>query len=57
MSNAQQTGSVVGQSDKTSDLVQASLDTVYASLGTSPKGLGASQAAQRIETCGRNELL
>jgi hypothetical protein len=38
-----------GQSDSTSDLEKASLETVYATLGTSPEGLVSSEARQRLE--------
>jgi H+-transporting ATPase len=46
-----------GQSDSTSDLEKASLETVYATLGTSPEGLVSSEARQRLEKYGRNELV
>jgi H+-transporting ATPase len=57
MSETHQNAPVGGPSDATGDLEQASLDTVYATLGTSPKGLGTSEAKQRLEKYGRNELL
>ena len=38
------------------DLEKASLDTVYAQLGTSPEGLTSSEAKTRLEQYGRNEL-
>jgi len=40
----------------TDDLERASLDEVYASLGTSPSGLTSADAKTRIEKYGRNEL-
>ena len=46
-----------GQSDSTSDLEKASLETVYATLGTSPEGLASGEARQRLEKYGRNELV
>jgi magnesium-transporting ATPase (P-type) len=38
-------------------LEKASLETVYASLSTSPKGLTSADAKQRTEQYGRNELV
>jgi len=40
----------------TDDLEKAGLDTVYAKLGTSAKGLTLGEAQQRIGKYGRNEL-
>ena len=45
MSDVQQKPSTLGKSDPTKDLEKASLDTVYATLGTSPKGLTSGEAA------------
>ena len=57
MNGADQTPSTGAQSDSTNDLEKASLDTVYAALGTSPKGLASSEVKQRLEKYGRNELV
>jgi hypothetical protein len=57
MSEADQKPPTGGQSDSTDDLEKASLDTVYASLSTSPKGLTSADAKQRIDQYGRNELV
>ncbi len=57
MNNTYQKPSKDRQSDSASDLEKASLDTVYATLGTSPKGLVSSEAKQRLEKYGRNELV
>jgi H+-transporting ATPase len=57
MSEADQKPPTGGQSDSTNDLEKASLDTVYASLSTSPKGLTSADAKQRIDQYGRNELV
>ncbi|CAA6676934.1 MULTISPECIES: plasma-membrane proton-efflux P-type ATPase [unclassified Lentimonas] len=39
------------------DLEKVSLDTLYQTLGSSPKGLSSSDAKARLETYGRNELV
>jgi H+-transporting ATPase len=39
------------------DLEKADLDTVYKTLGTSPKGLASAEAKARIDKYGRNELV
>jgi H+-transporting ATPase len=57
MSNADQAPPEGGSPDAAGDLEKASLDTVYETLGTSAKGLGSSEAAQRLEKYGRNELV
>ena len=41
----------------TDDLEKVSLDTVYADLATSAKGLTSAEAKRRIEKYGRNELV
>ena len=46
-----------GNTAPSNDLEKASLDTVYASLNSSPKGLTSADAKQRIEQYGRNELV
>jgi len=45
------------QSDPTSDLEKASIEAVYATLGTSSEGLTSSEAQQRLEQYGPNELV
>ncbi len=57
MTEAQQQPPMEVQPDSTNDLEKASLDTVFATLGTSAEGLTSSEAKQRLEKYGRNELV
>jgi hypothetical protein len=57
MSATDQNPAPPGNGDSSEDLEKASLDTVYASLSTSAKGLTSAEAKQRIEQYGRNELV
>ena len=57
MNEAHEKSTADRQSASTNDLEKASLDTVYATLATSPKGLASSEAKQRLEKYGRNELV
>ena len=57
MTEAHQQPPTGEQPDSTNDLEKASLDTVFATLGTSPVGLTSSEAKQRLEKYGRNELV
>ena len=49
MSATDQNPGPPGNAHASDDLEKASLDTVYASLSTSPKGLTSADAKQRIE--------
>ena len=57
MNEAHQKSAADRQSASTNDLEKASLDTVYATLATSPKGLASSEATERLEKYGRNEVV
>ena len=55
MNNNQQTGTETGEGD-TSELETLGLDEVYKKLETSPQGLSATEAENRLTQYGRNEL-
>ena len=57
MNTTDKTTALPGNPGSSDDLEKASLDTVYASLSTSAKGLTSADAKQRIEQYGRNELV
>jgi len=57
MSATDQNPGPPGNAHASDDLEKASLDTVYVSLSTSPKGLTSADAKQRIDQYGRNELV
>jgi H+-transporting ATPase len=57
MKNDQQTGDATGGNEgDTSELEKLSLDEVYKKLETSPQGLSAAEAENRLTQYGRNEL-
>jgi hypothetical protein len=57
LSETGQNPAALANANLSSDLEKASLDSVYASLSTSPKGLTSADAKQRIDQYGRNELV
>ena len=57
MNNNQQAGAVAGKGNgDTSELETLALEEVYKKLATSPQGLSAAQAEDRLSRYGRNEL-